>query len=93
MSKDPNYKDKCDNFLKNHNLSEDHIFLIPDLKENGNKSAHERPSTTKKEFEYITLSYLNDNNNKMMAKDLLCYLELKNPYDINTNEWTIIKPF
>jgi hypothetical protein len=93
LFEDVNYKNECEEFLRKHNLTEDHIFLIPDLKENGNKSAHERPSTTRKEFEDITLSYLIDNNDKMMAKDLLSYLESQNPYNKNTNEWIITKPF
>lgn len=84
----------CNNFLLRYGITVDHINLISDIKEHGNKSAHQkRPTILKTEFENITLSCLIDNDDKDMAKDLLNYLELKNPYDKITGLWEIKKPY
>lgn len=66
---DPMYMNKCDEFLKKYGLTEDHIYLIPALKENGNKSVHEeRPTITRNEFETISQSFFNDDNDKKMTR-------------------------
>jgi hypothetical protein len=87
------YETECNNFLSCNNITIDHIFLIADIKEHKNKSAHERPTTTRNDFENFALSLLIDDDDKNMAKDLLKYLELKNPHDSVTGLWNITKPY
>ncbi len=38
--KDNGYKNECINFLKRHNITNEHIYLIPELKDIGNKFVH-----------------------------------------------------
>lgn len=90
---DPTYQKKCEVFLKKHGLTEDHINLIPDLKENGNKSAHERPDISRSEFEKNALLTFNDKNDKKMTTELLKYFESKNPVDPTSGLWIIKKPY
>lgn len=87
------YDAECKSFLSSNKITIDHINLIQDMKEYGNKSAHERPTITKNEFEKMALSLLQDDDDKAMAKDLLAILESKNPYDKSTGLWEIKKPY
>lgn len=90
---DKQYETECKDFLTKYKITQDHIFIIPDMKENGNKSAHERPPMNRKDFESIIISYCEDEEDKEIVKDLLKYLEIKNPYDIHTGSWKINKPY
>ena len=87
------YESECKNFMAAYKITVDHINLISEMKEYGNKSAHARPVILKSEFENIALSYLSDDDDKDMTRDLLQYLELKSPYDMITGLWEIKKPY
>jgi hypothetical protein len=93
LFKSNEYKTECNDFLALHKITRDHIYLIPVMKKYGNQSAHKRPVITRTEFENIALSLSDDDDDKDMIKDLLKYLELKNPYDLSTGLWNIVKPF
>jgi len=93
LFKDAQYKTECDAFLSRYNITKDHINLISEMKDNGNRSAHVRPVISRNDFETIALSYLSDDDDKNMALDLLKYLEIKNPHDPITGLWTIQKPY
>ena len=73
---DPSYKQECEQFLENNNLTEDHIFLIPDLKKSGNTSAHNRPDILRSEFEANALLTFDDEDEKRMTLELLKYFEI-----------------
>jgi len=90
LFKTEEYKTECNDFLLLYNLTIDHIFLISDLKEYGNISAYPSDKT---DFENILLSLCHDDDDKHMVKDLLKYLELKNPYDVSTGLWNILNPY
>jgi len=66
------YETECNNFLAKYCITIDHINFIPEMKEYGNK-------IIRNEFEKIALSFLSDDDDKDMTKDLLKYLESKNP--------------
>ena len=89
------YEKECKNFLIKYGLTTEHINFIPDMKEYGNTSAHKRPIVTKNEFEKMALLLISDNDDddKNMLKDLLEYLEIKNPIDETTGLWEIKKPY
>lgn len=88
------YKIECDNFLTKYNITIDHINLISDIKDYENQSTHaNRPQINKNDFENIALSYFTDDDDKIIIKDLLIYLEQKNPHDKITGLWNIIKPY
>ncbi|ATZ81098.1 hypothetical protein BMW23_1054 [Bodo saltans virus] len=86
------YETECNEFLTKYKITIEHIYLIPEMKEYENKSAHERPVILRTEFEEMALSFLTDNADKNMVIDLLKYLEFKNPCDSN-GLWNIQKPY
>lgn len=93
LFREKKYETECNDFLTKNNITIDHINLIQEMKDYGNKSAHERPISNRVNFENIALSYMSDNDDKDMIKDLLKYLEFKNPLDKITGLWEIKKPY
>lgn len=55
---------ECKKFLSAHGITIDHINLIPEIKKNGNKSAHVSPVMSRDEFENIALSCRRVQHNK-----------------------------
>ena len=79
LFKDPSYSVQCTAYLKNHNITEDHINIISELKDKGNKSAHvQRPDISRSEWDELAISMLDDPtdiDDIRLTKDLLKLLE------------------
>lgn len=93
LFKDPSYDKECKQFLKNNNMTEDHIYLISDLKKDGNMSAHNRPDILRSEFEKNALLTFDDEDDKKMTLDLIEYLATASKIDPNSVLFTIKKPY
>ena len=81
--------------MKNPSITEDHIYLISDLKELGNSSAHsKRPCVNRTDWDIFALSALHkpDANDIKLVKDLLNLLEYFNPVS-SSGQWIIDKPY
>jgi len=94
LFKDASYDKECKQFLKNNGLTEDHIYLIPDLKKSGNISAHNRPAILRSEFEENALLTFDDDeeDEKRMTLELIEYLASASKNDPESNLFTINKP-
>ena len=93
LFKDPSYKTKCIEFLKKHNLTEEHIHLIPELKHSGNISAHNRPNILRCDFKESALLTFDDENDKKMTCDLLKFYETVSDMDKTSEYFIINKPY
>lgn len=92
---------ECDAFLLKHNITRDHINLIPEIKDVGNISVHEnRPSFERIIWDNFAINAILcsqqldlDDDDKQMIGDLLKLLEKYYPVVPDVNEWVIKKPY
>jgi hypothetical protein len=95
-SKDPIYQQKCTDYLIKYGITQDHIFIISELKDKGNKSAHvSRPMINRNEWDQLAIQMLDDpldSDDIALTMDLLKLMEsyVKVGSD---NMWNISKPF
>jgi hypothetical protein len=93
---DNKYEESCKKYLKDNNITEDHINLMVSLKKEGNISAHEnRPVIKRSEWDNLVVSMLDDPNDihdVNMVKDLLHLAEKYNPIECKSDDWIIKKP-
>jgi DNA repair exonuclease SbcCD ATPase subunit len=94
-SKDSLYQQKCTDYLINHDITQDHIFIISELKDKENKSAHAiRPVMKRNEWDQLAIQMLDDPldfDDIALTKDLLKLME---SYKVGSdNMWNISKPF
>jgi predicted RNase H-like nuclease (RuvC/YqgF family) len=98
LFKDKNKQSECDTFLSQHGITRAHVFLIPDINDIGNTSAHANRPIVKREdwldfaFSTISHTYDLDEDEKQMVSDLLKLLEIYNPVKPG-HDWAIIKPY
>lgn len=78
-SKEPSYQQKCSDYLTKYGITVDHIFIIAEIKDKGNKSAHDyRPDMKRIEWDNMAILMLDDPNDKddvALTKDLLILME------------------
>ncbi len=97
LFKDQIMESKCNTYLSKYGITRDHIFLIPDIKDIGNISAHaNRPLVKRNDWNDFALTTISDaqnfdQNEKQMVKDLLKLLEIYNP--VGVQDWLIKKPY
>lgn len=62
-------------------MTQDHIYLIPELKENTNKCTYGKTYISQYEFEKKVISTFDNEKDKEMTMELLKYLRSKTPVD------------
>ena len=95
--RDQNMQSKCNTFLSKHGITRNHVFLIPEIKDIGNISAHaNRPLVKRNDWNDFALTTILDaqkfdHNEQQMVRDLLKLLEIYNP--VGAQDWLIKKPY
>ncbi|AYV79946.1 MAG: hypothetical protein Gaeavirus2_28, partial [Gaeavirus sp.] len=93
LSQRNDYKTIYDKYLQDNNITQDHIDLMLELKEDGNNSAHaQRPSYNKNEWKIMLIDCLDNPQNQQdikMIDDIMLLMEKYNP---PSDPWIMKKP-
>ena len=90
----PDYKQDCDNFLNEHCITKDHIYLFATLKEKGNRATHADRTIKREDLDDLAESMLPipiDPEDVVMTHDLLKVLDKIVPIN-KDGTWNIENP-